>query len=544
MKSSFSTPDQQLFLWEETMTENIHVKDVASHLNVSVSAVHNWQKQGLLDSVSANTVTVNSVETFIQQYIGKKKLCSRANKLYKGKNRTTNQGAPNLNGEDRGKQYEDSLSESFKNKEGIYYTPKEIVSDMFSLQQNVNWAELFILEPCCGSGNFVMEAIRCGARPDRIYAFDTDETAIQITKQRIRELTGQDAPHIQCADFLHVCGRLNRKFDIIFTNPPWGKKMERKEKENFAEIYQTGSSKDSCSLFLGACLSVLNENGMLGFLLPESFFNISTFEDIRCRVLQYKILMMKDYGKPFKGLMTRAQSFILSNSPINEHHEVACIYESQLVMRRQQEMTNNPKHIFNFWLSNADSAVIAHLFSLPHTTLRGKAKWGLGIVTGDNDRFIKTESGQGLVPIVRGKDITAEGIADSGLFIDSTLTNCQQVAPIELYKAKEKLIYRFISDKLVFFVDNQQKYILNSANMLVLNEAYPISSTQLADLLNSTMMNWLFRKIFRTHKILRGDLECLPIFIDFFKSRTSFDENDLWNYLGITYTNGDFRIKG
>lgn len=542
MASLASIQDQQLFLWEDM--ENIHVKEVASQLNVSISTVHNWQKQGLLKSVSANVVTISSVETFVQQYVGKKKLCARANKLHKERDKQSLHDDLNLKGDEKGLRYEASLSDAMKNKEGIYYTPKEIVADMYLSLQNVDWSNKLVLEPCCGCGNFVIEAIRRGAHPNNIYAFDTDETAVRITQQRIYELTGMESPHIQCADFLQISQRLKeKKFDIIFTNPPWGKKITKEEKERFAKIYQT-SSKDSCSLFLAACLSLLGENGLLGFLLPESFFNISTFEDIRCKVLHSKILMMKDYGKPFKGLMTRAQSLILSHNPAEECHEISCIYDGKRFMRRQYGLANHPKHIFNFWISEMDGATIEHLFSFPHTTVQGKAQWGLGIVTGDNSKFLKKEGGQGLTPIVRGKDITTRGVMNSGLFIvDNHLTSCQQVAPISLYKAQEKLIYRFISDSLVFVVDNCQRYILNSANMLILNEDFPINHHQLAHLLNSTLMNWLFKKLFRTHKILRGDLECLPIFADFFKNREIFNENELWNYLGIEYINGDFRIK-
>ena len=77
-----------------------------------------------------------------------------------------------------------------------------------------------------------------------------------------------------------------------------------------------------------------------------------------------------------------------------------------------------------------------------------------------------------------------------------------------------KLIYRFISKDLVFFCDTRQRYILNSANMLILDDDFPLGAKQLAEIMNSDLTNWLFKQLFHTHKVLRGDLEVLPIFTD------------------------------
>jgi len=85
--------------------------------------------------------------------------------------------------------------------------------------------------------------------------------------------------------------------------------------------------------------------------------------------------------------------------------------------------------------------------------------------------------------------------------------------------------------------------ILNSANMLVLEKDFPLDSKQLAFLLNSKIMNFIFRFVFRTYKVLRSDLESLPIFSDYFKTQTGLDESKLLNFLGVEETDGTYRIK-
>jgi site-specific DNA-methyltransferase (adenine-specific) len=156
----------------------------------------------------------------------------------------------------------------------------------------------------------------------------------------------------------------------------------------------------------------------------------------------------------------------------------------------------------------------------------------------------KNSCEDGFVPVFRGQDITVNGLKKPTVFISEDLSSCQQVAPLEYYKAKEKLIYRFISNNLVFYCDTKQNYILNSANMLILDETFPISGQQLSDLLNSEFMNCFFANIFHTHKILRGDLELLPIHADYFMKNKIFDEEKYLSYLKIEKNkNGTYRIK-
>lgn len=530
---------------------HIPISEVAIQLNVSVATIRNWIKEGLLESKSKGYILQSSIDNFIQNHIGTHKLNSRANKQQKNTHdhqSLTSEIAiaisSNYEGNELSIMYENSLSESYKNKEGIYYTPTYITSDMMKYIIGDVSNKTF-LEPCCGCGNFVVEAIKKGFSPENIYAFDTDENAVEITKKRIFDLTGYKSEKIVCADFLSFAKQTNQKFDYIYTNPPWGKKIKKVEKDRLSKLFNTGNSTDTCAIVFFACIPLLNTNGQLGFLLPEAFFNISNFEDVRKKALSLKIEGLIDYEKPFKGLLTKAQAIIVSNNQTNNDTNVInCeIFNKNKFIRVQKSFLNTPKHILNFYTNQEDADVISYIYTQPNITLKDNAKWGLGIVTGDNDKFCSSTPKEGYIPIYRGKDILKNDIKEPSLFIKDSLDICQQVAPIELYEAKEKIIYRFISNNLIFFYDNQQRYILNSANMIILNEDFPISVLELVKFFNSEIINWLFSRIFNTHKILRGDLELIPIPINYFYSHKEFNEFEFLKYLNIEYNNGTYRLK-
>ncbi|MDR1725155.1 MAG: N-6 DNA methylase [Bacteroidales bacterium] len=522
----------------------LSIEKTADKIGVSTATIHNWIKTGYLLS-SNGKVLSSSIENFIAEFVGKDKLIARANKLKKDNHNHTllsniieNKINSDTFDDNLGEMYQNSLSESFRNKEGIYYTPFNVVKDMMKSITDVE--NKTFLDPCCGGGNFIMQALEAGFKTENVYGFDTDINAVEITKKRIFNKTGYKTNNIICADFLNSP---QQNFDYIFTNPPWGKKLSQEERKQYSIIYNLQKNIDTSSLFFVVCLQRLNNGGKIGFLLPEAFFNISTFEDVRKQALEYKIERFIDYGNIFKGLITKAQAIILSREFANDDL-VQCEFENTKFTRRLNSFVNIPKHILNFWAKEDDVKTIEHTFSVHHITLQNNAQWGLGIVTGNNKKICKSNYTADCKPVFRGQDITKEGLKEPVLFInEEDLKFCQQVAPIEYYKAKEKLIYRFISNKLVCFYDNEQRYILNSANMLILKDNFPLSTKQLTDLLNSNFMNWLFDKIFHTHKILRGDLELLPIHTGYFITNKDFDEDKYLNYLQIEIKDGTYRVK-
>lgn len=523
--------------------------EVALELDVSEATVRNWIKTNLLSISENKEVTQDSINYLKENIVGKKKLLSRANKKQKDSHNHQLlsfeiQQKINLQSdlEKIGEEYENSLSDSYKNKEGIYYTPDFIVMDMMK-GFNGNLSDKTFLDPCCGSGNFIIKAIDLGFKPENIFGFDVDENAVEITKKRIFEQTGYCSENIIKSDFLEQSITEKKRFDYIFTNPPWGKKIPKEDKQKYSKIFKAGKSVDTASLFFFASLSLLKPNGKMGFLLPDSFFNIGAFEDVRKKVLEYQIDRLIDYKKPFKGLLTRAQAIIITHSKPAENHQAFCEFEGKINNRIQNSFIENPKFILNFQTDQNEAELIRHICNLPHITLKNNAVFGLGIVTGNNKTICKTEHRKGLIPVYKGSDITKKGLKNPTFFIEKDFKNFQQTAPEKLYKAPEKLIYKFISNQLCFYCDTEQRYILNSANLLILNKDFPLSGRKLTELLNSDFMTWLFRKLFGTHKVLKSDLQHLPVHFKYYEKNSNFTESKFLDYLGIKKSDETYVLK-
>ncbi len=542
---------RQFNLFDEVEKESRTIKEVAMEAGVSTATVRNWLKTGYLEPSVRGCVSVESLNRFQKEIAGKEKLNSRANKSLRDEHdhgyitevidMKLDEGSTDP--ASIGGLYEDFLSNSYRNREGIYYTPTEIVSDLLSYT-DLDPGTATFCDPCCGGGNFISQALKLGFKPENVYGYDTDPVAVKVTKERIKREAGFVSENILEADFLNeVVSSKAGLFDCIYTNPPWGKKIEKKAKEAIGRQLKAGNALDTSSLFFFACIKSLEEKGELGLLLPEAFFNISNYEATRLRVLDFTISRMVDYGKPFKGLVTKAQAIVLQKSPNNAQRTITCSSKNEIYSRTSKSFSKNPKTIFNLYCSGEDTKVLSHLFSLPYITLKDRAKWALGIVTGNNKKFSKNTHEEGYIPVYKGSDILNPELKEPTTFIPSDLSLYQQVAPKELYEADEKLIYKFISSKLSFFYDTEQRFILNSANLLIPDIDFPVPAKTLTDLLNSSFMNWIFTKLFNTHKVLRGDIEYLPIHSQFLENQI-FCEDQFFQKLGIEkQKDGSFRIK-
>src|SRR6266481_2641612 len=522
----------------------ISIAEAAKSINVSSASIRNWVKAGYLVLAGKNMVSVASFESFKEDVAGLDKLVNRANKSLKDNHDHDELSESfkiliknnDIDSSKLGREYEESLSSSHRNKEGVYYTPSNIAERFFK-NLPADCSKLTFYDPCCGSGNFLMAAIKKGFKPENIYGLDVDPIAVEITRKRIADIIGCMPKNITCGDFLdEIHQENNDSYDVIATNPPWGKKIEKARRDQLAKFLRTGFSKDTSSLFFFACLNKLKSGGVLGLLLQDAFFNINTFKDARKKALSIEIKEFIDFGKPFKGLLTKAKGIVLEKNtftPSKSINPILCEGNSNIHYREQESFITNSKLVFNFSCTQNESDVIEHLFKTEHQLLAGNASFGLGIVTGNNKKHCESSMKDGLIAVYKGSEIHQDKLDQATCYISKNFSKYQQVAPINLFLAKEKLIYRFISSNLIFFHDTKQRIVLNSANMIVLNENFPISVKQLSNLLNSRIINWLFKTLFDTHKVLRADIESLPIHVKYFDHYQEFSEKNYLAYLGI-----------
>ncbi|MBO7528568.1 MAG: N-6 DNA methylase [Bacteroidales bacterium] len=402
--------------------------------------------------------------------------------------------------------YQCFLIEGEKNRKGSYYTPFEVAQNM---TKNLDFSKgQTFFDPCCGSGAFILSLE--GASPNQIFGCDNDPVAVMIAKINLllKFKTEVFEPQIILCDYLKKHFKL--KFDYIISNPPWGAVV-------FDERNNPIPTKESFSFFFEKAFHQLADDGTIKFLLPESVLNVKCHRDFRKFLLENtEIKSITKYPGVFSGVQTKYIDIeskrtrrALSRLDIIIANNYSSSWDNECVIHKVKKSCFYLTKNLNFnLLSDDDLEKVRKIISKGKYTLKDSI-WALGVITGDNKNKVKSRQGRGMEPIYTGKDIEAYTLKRPTKFIKYERSDFQQVAKDEIYRADEKLVYKFISKNLVFAYDDSKSLFLNSANILIPRIPGMSIKTVLA-FLNSEMFRFLYKSLFGEIKILKGNLMELP----------------------------------
>lgn len=399
---------------------------------------------------------------------------------------------------------------------GSFFTPEAMVDGALA---GLDSAPQSFLDPCCGTGRFLLAAGRRFSLPlDKLYGFDLDPVALDIAAINLL-LAYSDSDALPC---LHRCDSLRLAslpksmpsggVDAIVSNPPWGARNSADADAPNRNSNQTRiRSGETFSLFIEKSLEWLAPGGRLSFLLPDSVLSTKSHADVRQMLLRrVRIVAIAYLRQRFPGVYTPVVRLDLEKSQPKTSTRVRIITPDGVAKIRQNQFGDNPGHTFNLDIDATDRELLDKLRDAAKHSLKGNAQWALGVVTGDNKRWLSDSRSNGMEPILRGRDIHPYRAAQPGTFITYRPEQFQQVAQSHLYRAPEKLIYRFVSSRLVVCYDNQQLLTLNSANILI-PAISGISITIALALLTSPYLVYCHNKLYPGRKVLRRDLESLPL---------------------------------
>jgi len=464
-----------------------------------LKSFHLWKRQSMKDEIYDWHATLTIADQLNAKYYY----------LYYSLNRLTR-------GDVIGLIYQALKREGDKSTKGSYYTPSKVVTDSLSYQRRV--ASSF-LDPCCGTGQYLVIAANVLQLPlQNIYGFDNDELAARIARINLLLAfpSANYRPNVDCVNSItelatggllcstnHFVGRV----DFVATNPPWG---VYKNRQLPACLTNGIRSNEAFSLFLAKSIKLLKDGGALSFILPESILNIRVHADIRELILkQTRILRISKLGRQFSGVFTPVIRLDLLKGVPPKGSLVTIEENGSSHEVDQERFSTNRHYAFHVNITETEDQVLRKIHAVDCITLKGNAEWALGVVTGNNKEFVRARPEGQMEAVYKGSDIVKYGLRTPNSYLLFTPEKFQQTAKVELYRAPEKLIYKFISKSLVFAYDDQQRLTLNSANILI-PRLRGISIKVTLAFLNSNVFQYLFSNKFSTHKVLRGDLETLP----------------------------------
>ena len=358
----------------------------------------------------------------------------------------------------------------------------------------------FLIDPACGSGSFLFAA---DIPHDRLVGVDFDPTAVMIATFNffVKFPNVAVTPPIYNADFFDwYSENQDRRFTYVVGNPPYGANLDLSKVES--DHIKTG---ESFSYFIEYGLKLLSEGGVMSFLLPEAMLNVTRHEDIRDFILDHaNLVRVEKYSSKFSGVMSDIYRLDIKRSP-----KFTFLCDGEKIDVEKSAIRSLKGHIL-VPLSSQASEIIEKVKRRGVNSLMGSL-FALGVVTGNNAKLLSDSPEPNAEPIYTGKEVKKYQLLSPKKYIVFERESLQQVAPDDIYRAAEKIVYKVIGSKIKVAMDFSGSLTSNSANIIIPkvkdNNIYSISL-----LLNSDLYTFLNQKLHGTvNKMSRANFEALPL---------------------------------
>lgn len=400
---------------------------------------------------------------------------------------------------------------------GTYYTPAKVVEKIVSI---VLASESYhqgdnLLDPCCGTGNFLLK-LPSEVKVEHIFGNDIDDIAVTLTRINLAlkyRLDNTDILYRNITNSDYLTEFNNPQIRHILGNPPWGYAYTSEDKNVLKNLFSSaqGSTIESYDVFLEKSIAHSGNGGTITFVMPEAILNVKTHYPVRKKLIENTSILSLNYlGNAFDKVQCPCIIMQLekTSQPISCINMKVTDGQRNFVIKKERFV--DPQYL-NFKTDDNEEQILSKIFSQKNICfLKDNALFALGIVTGNNNLYISNRKTADNEVILKGADVFKYRIDSPKRFITFNPEHFQQVAPESMYRAKEKLIYRFISNHLVFAYDDRQTLSLNSSN-IVIPQIEGLSIKYILSILNSSIAQFIYDKRFNSVKVLRAHIESIPI---------------------------------
>ena len=231
-----------------------------------------------------------------------------------------------------------------KNKKmGQFFTPKKVINSILYGCQFKNMVDEFenpsIYDPCCGTAGLlcVLYNSCSNINIDNIYGCEISKDTIKFAIASLMLSTNSLFENLNkgCALSNNKYIFDNKKFDVIFTNPPFGTSLKYKELKSkfdknkpdnfnikFEDIYPF-ECNNGVNLFIMNIIHSLNDNGICAVIVPDG-------ELITSKALFYMRKYIIDNCKMLKIIAVESKAF-----------EYTSIKTNVLIFKKQKGIDNH-----------------------------------------------------------------------------------------------------------------------------------------------------------------------------------------------------------
>ncbi|MDQ7777288.1 MAG: N-6 DNA methylase [Paracoccus aminovorans] len=438
---------------------------------------------------------------------------------------------------------------------GAFYTPPALTKRLLDLadEGGLNWATARVLDPASGGGAFLLEAasrMRDALQEsepafvlaqigNRLAGFEVDpnaawlsQAALDIYLSDLALVSGRDIP--LC---VKVCDTLEETpipiYDLVAGNPPYGRiTLTAAQRLRFARgLY---GHANLYGVFTDIALRWTRPGGLIAYLTPTSVLGGQYYTALRRLLAEEAPPVAIDFVHARRGVFEGVlQETLLALYLKGGEPGRFQVHYLNVDNEREARLTKNgkvglPEDPGAPWLAPREPSHVGLIKAAEGMAAR-LSDWGYSVSTGPLvwNRFkpqMRSRAGRGLHPLIWAEAVTADGrfifraekknhapyfkteAGDNWLVVDRGCVLVQRTT------AKEQL-RRLIAAELpqAFINEHGGVVVENHLNMVRATKAPKVTPAAVAAVLNSDVVDQLFRCISGSVAVSAFELEAIPL---------------------------------
>ncbi len=450
--------------------------------------------------------------------------------------------------------YTTLLPDQQRSKLGAFYTPPALTKRLVDLAEEggVDWSTARVLDPASGGGAFLLEiASRMrrtleGSAPafivaqiaTRLSGFEIDPHAAWLSQSALEillyDLTA--ASERALPPLVRVCDTLEEtplaQFDLVIGNPPYGRvALTVAQRATFARSLY--GHANLYGVFTDIALRWTRPGGLIAYLTPTSVLGGQYYTSLRRLLASEAPPITIDFVHARKGVFEDVlQETLLALYRKGRSSKRFQVHYLTLENERETRLTKNGKVGLPVdpgapWLAPRAPAHVDLIKAAEGMTAR-LSDWGYRVSTGPLvwNRFkeqMRGRIGRGVYPLIWAEAVTSDGqfhfraekknhapyfkpeAGDGWLVVDRECVLVQRTT------AKEQSRRLIAAELRQTFIDQHGGVVVENHLNMVKSVAPKVTSAAVAAVLNSDVIDQLFRCISGSVAVSAFELEAIPL---------------------------------
>lgn len=334
----------------------------------------------------------------------------------------------------------------------------------------------------------------------------------------------------------------NGGFDIIVGNPPYGAFVDKAQKDYCSQNYVTvAGGFDTYRVFFELGFNILKKNGYLGYITPNTYFDIQSGEKLRQFLFANTLLKIVEVYNVFPNAVVEPLiSIYQKKENLNEEFEIVLVprktaltstflSEGLSSIKNQTDLHKNAGLVFNYKIDSNKEVIVKTIVDRANKLIdnyyvfNGAKPYEVG--KGNPPQTTEIQKGKVYngytkmddtwIPYMRGKSIQRFTTMWDGEYIKYGENLAAPRNPDIFFR--EKIFVRQTGDSIIAQLDKWN--VSNDTLHIVYARDESVNNKYLLGLLNSVLLSWFYQCIHPTEvgkpmaQVKKNFVEDLPVVV-------------------------------